>query len=418
MDPQQRLLLELAWETFENAGIVPSSMRGSECGVYVGISNVDYAYRVADDLEAIDSFAATGIISSIASNRISYVFDLHGPSLSLDTACSSSLVAFHQACAAIRSGEITQALAGGINLHLHPYVFISFSKATMLSKTGRCHVFDEASDGYARSEGGGLFLLKDLAQAIADGDQILAEVAGTAINTDGHKSGLTIPNPIAQAALMRRVYEQAGIEPDAIDYFEAHGTGTPVGDPIETQAIGMALGQQRKTPLLIGSVKSNLGHLESASGVAGLVKALHCIEHRMVPATLSSQQINPNINCTDWNIRIVTDNHPLKASGELTIGINSFGFGGANAHVILQSHCSAVGKRRLTVPPRQSLPLLLSAKDASALKQSALALADFLEKQTDDADFARFYDIAHSAFFAASIIHIPPLFLAITASRQ
>ncbi len=398
MDPQQRLLLELAWETFENAGIVPSTMRGSECGVYVGISNVDYAYRVADDLEAIDSFAATGIISSIASNRISYVFDLHGPSLSLDTACSSSLVAFHQACAAIRSGEITQALAGGINLHLHPYVFISFSKATMLSKTGRCHVFDESSDGYVRSEGGGLFLLKDLAQAIADGDQILAEVAGTAINTDGHKSGLTIPNPIAQAALMRRVYEQAGIAPDAIDYFEAHGTGTPVGDPIETQAIGMALGQQRKVPLLIGSVKSNLGHLESASGVAGLVKALHCIEHRMIPATLSStQQINPNINCADWNIRIVTENQPLKASGELTIGINSFGFGGANAHVILQSHCPTADTTRLASAPRHKLPLRLSAKDASALKQSALALADFLEEQTNDS--VSFYDIAHSAFF-------------------
>ncbi|MDP2901743.1 MAG: SDR family NAD(P)-dependent oxidoreductase [Methylovulum sp.] len=397
MDPQQRLLLELAWETFENAGIVPSSLRGSDCGVYVGISNVDYAYRLADDLAAIDSSAATGIISSIAANRISYVFDLHGPSISMDTACSSSLVAFHQACLAIRSGEISQALAGGVNLHLHPYGFISFSKATMLSKTGRCHVFDEAGDGYVRSEGGGLFLLKDYDQAIVDGDQILAVVAGSAINTDGHKAGLTIPNPDAQAALMSRVYEQAGIAPDAIDYFEAHGTGTAVGDPIEAHAIGLALGQKRKTPLLIGSIKSNLGHLESASGVAGLVKALNCIRHRAVPATLSTGHLNPNINCADWNLRVVTETQALKATGDLIVGINSFGFGGANAHVILQGHSEATPTVKLAQAKTgtSNTPLLLSAKDISGLNQAALALADFLEGPTT----STFYDIAHTAFF-------------------
>lgn len=297
IDPQQRMLLELAWETFENAGILPSSLRGSDCGVYIGISNVDYAYRMADDLATIKAAAATGLIPSIAANRISYVFDLHGPSISMDTACSSSLVAFHQACLAIRSGEISKALAGGINLHLHPYGFISFSKATMLSKTGRCHVFDESGDGYVRSEGGGLFLLKEYEQALADGDPILAIIAGSAVNTDGHKSGLTIPNPAAQAELMSRVYQQAGIGPDDIDYFEAHGTGTAVGDPIETHAIGLALAQKRRQPLLIGSVKSNLGHLESASGVAGLAKALNCLTHRAVPATISAVHINPNIKC-------------------------------------------------------------------------------------------------------------------------
>ena len=395
IDPQQRLLLELAWETFENAGIVPSTLRGSRCGVYIGISNVDYAYRLADDMAAIEAAAATGIISSIAANRISYVFDLHGPSISMDTACSSSLVAFHQACQAIRAGEIVQALAGGINLHLHPYGFISFSKATMLSKTGRCHVFDEAGDGYVRSEGGGLFLLKDYEQALKDGDPILAVVAGSGVNTDGHKSGLTIPNPKAQADLMAHVYQQAGINPDTIDYFEAHGTGTAVGDPIEAQAIGLALGKKRKNPLLIGSVKSNLGHLESASGVAGLVKALNCLQYRTVPATIGIKKLNSKIDFADLNLQVVTQSHPLKPDGELTIGINSFGFGGANAHVILQSNPSEARVNHQSAKS-ESLPLLLSAKDLPALKQAALEMAGFLEQQAEDQSF---YDIAYTALF-------------------
>lgn len=396
IDPQQRLLLELTWETLENAGILPSSLRGSDCGAYIGISNVDYAYRLADDMPAVKAAAATGLISSIAANRISYVFDLHGPSIAMDTACSSSLVAFHQACLAIRSGEISQALAGGINLHLHPYGFISFSKATMLSKTGRCHVFDEAGDGYVRSEGGGLFLLKDYEQALADGDPILAVVVGSAINTDGHKSGLTIPNPVAQAELMSRVYRLAGINPDAIDYFEAHGTGTAVGDPIEAHAIGLALGQQRQQPLLIGSVKSNLGHLESASGVAGLVKALNCIRHRAVPATISAKRLNPNIKLDEWNLRIVTETQSLKPKGELIVGINSFGFGGANAHVILKSHALKASTRKKALPaPSSILPIIVSGKDDNALKQAAADMADYLDQTTP----ARFYDSAYSAFF-------------------
>lgn len=225
MDPQQRLLLELAWEAIEDAGVVPSTLRGSRCGVFVGVASIDYAYRLADDLEAIGPSSATGNTSSIASNRISYLFDLRGPSMSVDTACSSSLVAFHQACQAIRSGETEMALAGGISLHLHPYGFIIFTKASMLSANGRCRVFDEAGDGYVRSEGAGLFLLKDYDRALADGDRILAVVAGSAVNTDGHKSGLTVPSTSAQVALMQEAYKRAGISPDEIDYLEAHGTG-------------------------------------------------------------------------------------------------------------------------------------------------------------------------------------------------
>src|SRR5271163_478487 len=245
MDPQQRVLLEMAWEAFEQAGIPPSSMRGSRCGVYVGLSSVDYAYRRADDLGAIDATTMSGSAGSIAANRLSYVFDLHGPSMTIDTACSSSLVAFHQACQSLRSEETDAALVAGISLHLHPYGFIGFSKASMLSRRGRCRVFDAGADGYVRSEGGGVVLLKPLKRALADGNRILAVVAGTGVNSDGRKAGLTVPSHEAQAALLREVYGRAGISPVEIDYFEAHGTGTTVGAPIETRALGAALGRLR-----------------------------------------------------------------------------------------------------------------------------------------------------------------------------
>ncbi|OWV29285.1 type I polyketide synthase [Halomonas campaniensis] len=397
MDPQQRMLLELAWEAMENASIPPSSLRGSQCGVFLGVASLDYSYRIADDMAAIDASTATGNTSSIASNRLSYVFDLHGPSMSLDTACSSSMVAFHQACQSIRSGETTMALAGGISLHLHPYGFIIFSKASMLSPTGRCQVFDEAGNGYVRSEGAGIFLLKDYDQAVADGDNIIAVVAGSAVNTDGYKSGLTVPNPSAQIDLMKRAYQQAGISPDEIDYLEAHGTGTAVGDPIETRAIGEALGQQRKTPLLIGSVKSNLGHLETASGVAGLAKALYSIQHREVPATIGIRKLNPRIKFDEWNISVVTKAQPLKKQGRLVIGINSFGFGGANAHVILESPPERTKPEPQT--PDTPLPIRLSARSEAALSQSAEALANFLrENDLRENDSASFYDIAYTLF--------------------
>lgn len=392
MDPQQRMLLELAWEAMEDAGVLPSSLRGSQCGVFLGVASLDYSYRIADDLAAIDASTATGNTSSIASNRLSYVFDLHGPSMSLDTACSSSMVAFHQACQSIRSGETNMALAGGISLHLHPYGFIIFSKASMLSPTGRCQVFDEAGNGYVRSEGAGVFLLKDYDQAVADGDNIIAVVAGSAVNTDGHKSGLTVPNPSAQIDLMRRAYQQAGIAPDEIDYLEAHGTGTAVGDPIETRAIGEALGQHRKTPLLIGSVKSNLGHLETASGVAGLAKALYSIQYREVPATIGIRKLNPRIKFDEWNLSVVTKGQPLKKEGRLVIGINSFGFGGANAHVILESP----PERTKPEPqaPDSPLPIRLSARSEAALTQSAETLAAYLRESGDTS----LYDIAHTLF--------------------
>ncbi|PAS96899.1 MAG: beta-ketoacyl synthase [Candidatus Dactylopiibacterium carminicum] len=378
MDPQQRLLLEMAWEALESAGIPPSSLRGSRCGVFIGLASADYSYRYADDLAAIDASTATGNTASVAANRLSYFFDWHGPSMAIDTACSSSLVAFHQACRAIASGEVPYAITGGISLHLHPYGFIIFSKASMLSPNGRCNTFDADGDGYVRSEGGGLFLLKDYEQAIADGDHILAVVAHSAVNTDGRKSGLTVPNPDAQAALLRSAYTEAGIHPAEIDYLEAHGTGTAVGDPLETSALGVALGSQRPkdSPLPIGSVKSNLGHMETASGVAGLAKALHAIQYRMVPATIGIKTLNPKIRLDEWNLDVITENRPLKSEGRLVIGINSFGFGGANAHVILESHEAKCTPVRGDF--RAAQPLVIQGRNEAALRANAAALAESL----------------------------------------
>ncbi|HNI73175.1 MAG TPA: SDR family NAD(P)-dependent oxidoreductase, partial [Accumulibacter sp.] len=397
MDPQQRLLLEMSWEAIENAGIAPSRLRGSDCGVYIGLASLDYSFRMADDLAVVDAATATGNTASIAANRISYVFDLRGPSMAIDTACSSSMVAFHQACRAILSGETGLALTGGISLHLHPYGFLSFAKASMLSPNGRCRVFDASGDGYVRSEGGGMFLLKNYEQALADGDPILAVVAGSAVNTDGRKSGLTVPSAQAQAALLEKTYAQAGIDPLAIDYLEAHGTGTAVGDPIETHALGEALGRRRPAdrPLPIGSVKSNMGHLETASGVAGLIKALYCLQYRTVPATIGVETKNPAIDFAGWNLTVVDRNLPLPSTGKLIIGVNSFGFGGANAHVILESPperpelLTSTGK----VPPGE-LPLIVSARTGAALKVAAADLAEFLDQQAPNT----FYGVAYNAF--------------------
>ena len=399
MDPQQRLLLELTWEAFENAGVRPSSVRGGKVGVYVGIATSDYAVCFAEELAAVDTSAATGTAGSIAANRISYMFDLKGPSMSIDTACSSSLVAFHQACQSIASGEITQAIVGGINLHVHPYNFVAFSKAGMLSERGRCSPFDAAGDGYTRAEGGGVFILKDYDLALADGNPVLAVVAGSAVNSDGRKSGLAVPSADAQGALLDEAYARAGIDPALVDYVEAHGTGTAVGDPVEARALGKALGQRRSLahPLLIGSVKSNMGHLEAAAGIAGLVKAMYCIRHRVVPPTIHFETPNPAIEFDDLNLRVVNQATQLDACKQLVIGVNSFGFGGTNAHVVLESHDEAMTEGRATprVYPARALPLLLSGKTPAALTAMAARFVRHLRGRIDD----DFYDIAFNAAF-------------------
>ncbi|QQD73257.1 type I polyketide synthase [Acidithiobacillus ferrivorans] len=382
MDPQQRLLLEMSWEAFAHAGIPVLRLRGSRCGVFIGLASTDYGYRLADDLAAIGTNSATGSTASIAANRLSYFYDLQGPSMVVDTACSSALVAFHQACQSLLHGESDLALTGAINLHLHPFGFLIFSKASMLSAEGRSRPFDAAADGYVRAEGGGVFVLKEHAAALRDGDRILAVVAHTAINTDGHKAGLTIPRVAAQAALLTAAYAAAGIDPDAVDYIEAHGTGTAVGDPLEVEAIGRALGARRRAdnPLPLGSVKSNLGHMETASGVPGLLKAIHCLQQRIVPATIGVTRLNPRLPLADFGLEVVTAARALRTTGPLTVGVNAFGFGGANAHVILER--AAEPRRRLRSPAKmrrsQRWPLLLSAATPTALRQVAADFAGVL----------------------------------------
>ena len=399
MDPQQRVLLEMTWEAFENAGIRPASLRGSRTGVFVGLSSIDYAYRRADDLGSIDASTMTGNASSIAANRISYVFDLRGPSMVIDTACSSSLVALHQACQSIRHGESDTAFVGGISLHLHPYAFIGFSKASMLSRQGRCSVFDERADGYVRSEGGAIVLLKSLPEAIADGNRILAVVAQTGVNNDGRKTGLTVPSHDVQAALLREVYERAGIAPAEIDYLEAHGTGTAVGDPIEARAIGEAIGQRRPQhqPLPIGSVKSNVGHLEAASGMAGLVKALYVLRHRRVPPNIHLDKPNPNIDFAGWNLAPVTAPLALDTNRRAVVGVSAFGFGGTNAHAVLTSFEAAPPRPPARTTPRA--PLMLSARSPAALQEGARHMATFLRDREDLSE----YDIAYSAMSTREI---------------
>ncbi|WP_322042154.1 SDR family NAD(P)-dependent oxidoreductase [Paraburkholderia sp. J67] len=383
MDPQQRLLLELAWETFEDAGHPPTRFAGSQCAVFVGVSSQDYGNRNLDDLSIIDAYSATGNTSSIVSNRISYLFDLRGPSMSIDTACSSSLVAVHQACLALRAGEADSALAGGVNLLLHPFPFIGFSKASMLSPGGRCRAFDASGDGYVRSEGGALILLKTLERARADGDTVHAVIVSSGVNSDGHsQGGINVPASATQAALLKDVYARARIDPREVHYVEAHGTGTAVGDPVEARALADVLGSGRAAdkPLLIGSAKSNLGHLEPASGMAGLFKTVLGLKHRALPASIHFRQPNPGIDFAGGGLRVVDRFTPMDThAGPLVFGVNSFGFGGTNAHVVLREtepEPVAPSQPHAAVVPFEHahpLPLVLSARSPQALRALARA---------------------------------------------
>ncbi len=398
MDPQQRLLLELAWELFENAGVPASSLRGTQTGVYLGIANLDYSLRMTEDLPGIDSSTATGNTASVAANRLSYYFDLRGPSMALDTACSSSLVAFHLACQAIRNGELQQTVTGGITLHAHPYGFVLFSKSSMLSPSGYCNVFDGQADGYVRSEGGGLFLLKDYDLAVRDGNKIHAVVAESMVNTDGKKSGITVPRAETQSALLSSVYAKAGIAVERIDYIEAHGTGTPVGDPVEALAIGRAVGTMRPKdqPVLIGSVKSNVGHLEAASGIAGLVKAMYVIRHREIPPTIGIKKLNENIDFEGLNLKVVTQTVKLDPGSPIVVGVNSFGFGGSNAHVVLtaeKASCEVAAAPHADT--EAGLTFVLSGRSPAALVDYAKSIRESIK----DASDRSLYDIAYQLFY-------------------
>jgi acyl transferase domain-containing protein/acyl carrier protein len=297
MDPQQRLVLEVAWEAFEHAGIGPASLRGSRTGVFVGVSAPEYAAFTASDLASLEPFTATGAALSIIANRLSYLLDLRGPSMIVDTACSSSLVSAHLAVQALRSGEADVALAGGVNLLLSPTVTMTFDLAGGTAADGHCKAFDASADGMVRAEGCGAVVLKRLSDAVRDGDRVLAVIRGSGVNSDGRSNGLVAPNSDAQRALLRDVYASAGVDTREVDYVEAHGTGTFLGDPIEAKAVGEVLGAGREAgePLLLGSAKSNLGHMESAAGIAGLIKTVLALHHRVIPPSAHYKEPNPHI---------------------------------------------------------------------------------------------------------------------------
>ncbi len=368
MDPQQRLLLELVWHAVESAGIPASRLAGTETGVYIGASATDYSDLRLGDPAGADAYFMTGNTLSILANRISYVFDLRGPSLVVDTACSSSLVALHQACEAIRSGRIGSAVVGGVNLLLAPYPFVGFCRASMLSPRGRCFAFDERADGYVRGEGGGVVLLKPLAAALADGDPVRGVILGTGVNSDGRTIGVSLPSEAAQTGLLRSVYAQAGIAADRLAFFEMHGTGTPAGDPIEAAAVGQALGRSRSEPLPIGSVKTNIGHLEPASGIAGLLKTVLALEHGVLPPSLHCDTPNPRIPFETLNLRVVREPEAIIGGEACCAGVNAFGFGGTNAHAVL----AAAPARDAPMPASSAMPpLVISARSAASLRELA-----------------------------------------------
>ncbi|WP_103354206.1 type I polyketide synthase [Amycolatopsis sp. CA-128772] len=336
MDPQQRMLLEVTWAALEDAGIAPASLRGSRTGVFTGIATHDYGHLTMTGGEP-DLWTATGAAGSIAANRLSYVYDLRGPSMAVDTACSSSLVAVHHAVRALRDGDADLALAAGVNLMLLPGPTAAFAAAGLLAGDGRCKTFSAGADGIARAEGCGVVVLKRLTDAEYDGDRVLAVIRASAVNSDGRSNGLAAPNPGAQQAMLREAYR--GLDPSTVDYVEAHGTGTLLGDPIEARALGAVLGAGRvaDAPLLIGSVKTNIAHAEAAAGIAGLIKVVLAMKHGSLPPQLHFTAPNPHISFDELRLRVVTEATPWpRHNGRAVAGVSAFGFGGTNAHVVVE----------------------------------------------------------------------------------
>ncbi|WIX99074.1 beta-ketoacyl synthase N-terminal-like domain-containing protein [Amycolatopsis mongoliensis] len=378
MDPQQRILLEVAWAALEHAGIPLSGLRGSRTGVFVGLSATEYGSLTMTDVAGVDVWSGTGAAASIAANRLSYLLDLRGPSLTLDTACSSSLVAVHQAMQSLRRGESEIALAAGVNVLLSPGITAGFHRAGVLAADGHCKPFDAGADGIARGEGCGVVVLKPLRAARRAGDRVLAVLRGSAVNSDGRSNGMTAPNPSAQADLLREACAEAGIDPSSVDYVEAHGTGTPLGDPLEAGALRTVLGREAERPLLLGSVKSNLGHLEGAAGIAGLLKVVLAMTHRRVPPSLHFREPNPHIDFT--GLRVVTESTDWpRYSGTARAGVSAFGFGGTNAHVVVEEWPAATFPVRVTEAPGPEV-FALSARSAEVLRARAGGLADWVER--------------------------------------
>jgi acyl transferase domain-containing protein/NADPH:quinone reductase-like Zn-dependent oxidoreductase/acyl carrier protein len=392
MDPQHRMVLESSWEALEHAGLAPDRLKGSPTGVFIGITAVDYAMHMRSAAQRLDVYSGTGSAHNVAAGRLSYILGLHGPSMAVDTACSSSLTAIHLACQSLRLGESQLAIAGGVNTILVPDWFVAMSRWGMLAPDGRCKAFDAAADGMVRAEGCGIVVLKRLSDATADGSRILAVIRGSAVNQDGPSSGLTVPNGPAQEAVIRQALRAAGVAPAEVQYVETHGTGTTLGDPIELEALDAVFSEGRAgdAPLIVGSVKTNVGHLESASGVTGLLKVVLSLQHRAIPPHLHFRSLSPAITLRRLAVEIPTETLAWDAGGgrRRIAGVSSFGLSGTNAHVVLEEAPPASGPGH---DARGIHVLTLSARTATALASQARRWREHLE--------------AHPALEAGDVAH-------------
>src|SRR5262245_3978605 len=400
IDPQQRLALEVAWEALEDAGQDVAGLEGSQTGVFLGVFNSDYMWLQLTGCSPIDTYTGVGSTHSIVANRLSYLLDLHGPSVAIDTACSSSLTAVHLACQSLRNRDCNLALAGGVNVILTPLSTLMVEKTAGAASNGRCKTFDSRADGMIRGEGCGIVVLKRFSDAVADGDNCLALIRGSAINQDGRSAGLTAPNSLAQQSLIRKALESARIKADKISYIETHGTGTSLGDPIEVEALASVFGQteEQNRRCALGAVKTNIGHLESAAGIAGLIKVALCLQNESIPPNLHFRELNPNISLENTPFIIPTESHPWPSGKEPRYaGVSSFGIGGANAHVIVeeafQNRVPGDEESKERESDRAQL-LPFSARSQEALQAFAKRYRDFLEENRSDVSLQ---DICYNA---------------------
>jgi acyl transferase domain-containing protein/NADPH:quinone reductase-like Zn-dependent oxidoreductase len=396
MDPQQRLLLEVTWESLESARIDPVSLRGSDTGVFAGVMYHDYASRFATVPDGFEGHLANGSLGSIASGRVSYTFGFQGPTLTLDTACSSSLVAIHLAARALRAGECSLALAGGATVMSSPQTFIEFSRQRGLSPDGRCKAYAEGADGTGWGEGVGVLALRKLSDAVRDGNPVLAVISGTAVNSDGASSRLTAPNGVAQQRVIRAALLDAGIGPDAVDVVEGHGTGTPLGDPIEISALQAVYGRERAgdDPLFVGSLKANIGHTQAAAGVGGVIKMVEAIRHGRLPRSLHAGELSTKVDWAGGGVEVLTAEREWpERSGTRRAAVSAFGISGTNAHVIVEAPPAAEVPLAEEPVPSGPVPLVLSARSGNALRAQAARLAEV---------DARPVDLAHSVLATRS----------------